>query len=36
MPTYKDHYVAFMDLLGFKEMIKDRSCDDIVSIFRVY
>lgn len=33
MREYKDCYVAFMDLLGFKELINTRSCEEIASIF---
>lgn len=33
MPEYKEHYVAFLDILGFKELLRNASCDEIHSIF---
>ncbi len=30
---YKEHYVAFLDILGFKELLKENSCDSVFSIF---
>ena len=35
MPEYKEHFVAFLDILGFKSLLKDTSCEDIYSIFEV-
>lgn len=35
MQQYKDHYVAFLDILGFKECLKNNSCEEIYSIFNV-
>ena len=35
MPEYKEHYVAFLDILGFKELLSSASCDEIHSIFDV-
>lgn len=35
MPEYKEHYVAFLDILGFKELLRSASCDEIHSIFDV-
>lgn len=35
MPEYKEHFVAFLDILGFKSLLKDASCEDIYSIFEV-
>lgn len=32
MHEYKKHYIAFLDILGFKEMIKDKTCEDIHKI----
>lgn len=34
MAEYQNCYVAFLDLLGFKELIKNRSCDEIMSVFQ--
>lgn len=31
---YKDMYVAFLDILGFKDMMDYSSCNDIYSIFK--
>lgn len=33
MPEYKECYIAFLDLLGFKKMIGEKSCTEIVGIF---
>lgn len=33
MTEYKDYYVAFFDILGFKNLISKSSCDDILKIF---
>ena len=30
---YKKHYVAFLDILGFKSIIKEKSCQEINDIF---
>ncbi len=35
MPEYKEHYVAFLDILGFKALLGSASCDEIHSIFDV-
>lgn len=35
MYEYKEHYVAFLDILGFKECLENNSCDTIYSIFSV-
>lgn len=35
MPIYKEHYVAFLDILGFKTLLKTTSCEEIYSIFEV-
>lgn len=35
MPEYQEHYVAFLDILGFKSLLKDLSCDDIYTIFDI-
>ncbi|MBQ7373282.1 MAG: hypothetical protein IJW64_01800 [Clostridia bacterium] len=35
MPRYHEHFVAFLDILGFKSLLKDLSCEDIFSIFEV-
>lgn len=35
MHEYKDHYVAFLDILGFKECLKNNSCETIYSIFSI-
>ena len=33
MAEYTQYYLAFLDLLGFKEIVKNRSCSEIVNIF---
>ena len=33
MAEYTQYYLAFLDLLGFKEIIKNRTCSEIVDIF---
>ena len=33
MKEYRDYYFAYIDLLGFKEMIKTKSCEEIISVF---
>ncbi len=33
MKEYKSHFVAFLDILGFKELITKRKCDEIYPIF---
>jgi len=35
MHEYRDHYVAFLDILGFKEHLKRNSCETMYSIFDV-
>lgn len=30
---YDDYYVAFLDILGFKEIIKTKTCEEIYSVF---
>lgn len=35
MRKYKEHFVAFLDILGFKSLLKDASCEEIYSIFEV-
>lgn len=35
MPKYQEHFVAFLDILGFKSLLKDRTCEEIYSIFEV-
>lgn len=35
MHEYREHYVAFLDILGFKEHLKRNSCETIYSIFDV-
>ncbi len=35
MHEYKEHYVAFLDILGFKEHLKKNSCEVMYSIFEV-
>lgn len=34
MPEYQNCYIAFLDLLGFKQIIKDYPCDEIITIFK--
>ena len=34
MKRYSDCYIAFIDILGFKEMIKRRSCNDLYEMYR--
>ncbi len=33
---YKQYFVAFIDILGFKNMLKDYSCDDVYQIFTIF
>ena len=33
MPEYKEHFVAFLDILGFKSMINNFECGAIYDIF---
>lgn len=33
MREYTDCYIAFIDLLGFKNYVEEHSCEDIASIF---
>ena len=33
MAEYKDCYVAFFDVLGFKDLLTHASCDDVVTLF---
>lgn len=33
MAEYKDCYFAFMDILGFKNLVRSASCDEILSIY---
>ncbi len=33
MREYKEHFVAFIDILGFKEIITNEECDNIYNIF---
>lgn len=33
MAEYTQYYLAFLDLLGFKEIVKNRTCSEIVDIF---
>lgn len=35
MREYRDHFVAFLDILGFKALLHQSKCDDIFSIFQV-
>lgn len=35
MHEYREHYVAFLDILGFKEHLKKNSCEAMYSIFDV-
>lgn len=35
MKKYDDYYVAFIDILGFKELLKTDSCESIYQIFDV-
>ena len=35
MPEYKEHFVAFLDVLGFKSLLKNASCEELYSIFEV-
>lgn len=32
---YQEYYVAFLDILGFKALLKDRTCEEIYSIFEI-
>lgn len=31
--NYTEHYIAFLDILGFKDLIKHNTCNDIMNIF---
>lgn len=33
MREYKEHFVAFMDILGFKELISHETCESIFQVF---
>ena len=33
MKEYRDCYVAFLDILGFKNMINNKSCSELFEIF---
>lgn len=33
---YTECYIAFLDILGFKELVKDSSCSDIIDIFKTF
>lgn len=33
MKEYKEHYVAFLDILGFKQLIGTQECEEIYKIF---
>ena len=33
MKEYKEYYIAFIDVLGFKDMVKNMSCDDIFETY---
>ena len=33
MREYREHFVAFLDILGFKQLITHSSCDEIYNIF---
>ena len=35
MKKYNEHFVAFLDILGFKSLLNNTRCDDIYSIFEV-
>lgn len=35
MQEYEEHFVAFLDILGFKSLLKDTSCKELYSIFEV-
>lgn len=35
MLKYQEYYVAFIDILGFKSLLKERKCEEIYSIFEV-
>jgi len=32
---YKEYYVAFLDILGFKSLLKNSSCGEIYSVFEI-
>ena len=33
---YTESYIAFLDILGFKELVKDSYCSDIIDIFKTF
>ena len=35
LKNYSEHFVAFLDILGFKSLLNNTGCDDIYSIFEV-
>ena len=34
MYEYKEYYIAYIDVLGFKQMINEKTCQDVVEIYR--
>lgn len=30
MIKYQEHYAVFLDILGFKSLLKDRTCEEII------
>ena len=35
MKEYKQNYVAFLDIMGFKSLLSESSCDEVYSIFEI-
>ncbi|MEE0862719.1 MAG: hypothetical protein U0L79_07030 [Lachnospiraceae bacterium] len=33
MNDYKEYYIAFIDVLGFKQMVQEKTCKEIVDIY---
>ena len=33
MNEYKEYYIAFIDVLGFKQMVQEKTCKEIVDIY---
>ena len=34
MDEYKEYYIAFIDVLGFKQMIKEKTCQEVVNVYK--
>ena len=34
MEEYKEYYIAFIDVLGFKQMVQEKTCQEIIDIYK--